>query len=258
MLGAVNLLVTYLVGTKVQVLLASGAVKFVVLPSCGEHGDLGDLVARFYLTNFLLLLVDHIPVGFSDFVAILLESLNSIIVFVNDPVDGDDIGGTLGVEFLLPVRPLHDVDAEGRQEVDGLSNVVALGEAAVVCLEEGADEVVGPLVGLVYRDAGLDQLQWVHHEGDSVEEGLLVAVEAVFILNVSIKFLFVVARHHVPGFNSPLVVIIERVDAQVLDVPAEAGEEAAHVDPGVGDAAHFLLPLRTHAQHRRGTVHHVV
>ena len=155
---------------------------------------------------------------------------------MNNPVEGKHIRAFLLLTRLGSFGLSHHGDAIGRKKVNGLSHIVGLGEAAVVGFEESADVVPWVLVSLVDGDAVIDEFERVHHECDAVEQSFLAGFQAVSFFDVGVEFLFMGARDHVPCLNSTLVVVVQRVDPQVLHVPAERRKLHAHVDPRMSDA----------------------
>ena len=116
----------------------------------------------------------------------------------------------------------------------------------MVGLKKSADKVSWSLVGFVNRNSLLYQLKWVHHECDSVQKSLFMSPRTILILHIGIEGLLVRTWNYIPSFYSSFVIIVERINPEVFHMPAEAGEEASHVDPRMGDPTYFLLTFLAH------------
>lgn len=112
-----------------------------------------------------------------------------------------------------------------------------MGETRVIGLVESAHVLSHLLVGLVDGDSLLNELERIEHKGDPVEQ---VAATSL-VLDVLVELVLVALRDDVPGLGGARVAVVEGVEPEILDVPAEGGEHHAHVDPGRGDAANVLL-----------------
>lgn len=98
--------------------------------------------------------------------------------------------------------------------------------------EERANEFPGLLVGLVHSDAFEPQLLGIEHQRNFGQ-----TLPATLLVRVLLEERTIAFWDHVPDLGRPAVVIVQGVHAAVLDVPAERGEEHAHIDPWGRDSA---------------------
>lgn len=109
-------------------------------------------------------------------------------------------------------------------------------------LGESKDVASGCMIDFVDLDACFADFERVDHEGDAMHKvrfgGYLLVVA---LLNEFIKPLLLGARNDIPNFTGALVIVVERVDVEVLDVPAEGGEFHPKVYPWDSDSANLLI-----------------
>jgi len=110
------------------------------------------------------------------------------------------------------------------------------------------------LVCLVDLNTVFLELYWVNHESNAVEE---LPLSCLFE-DIGIKKLFVAFGNDIPGFDGPLVAVVERIQPEVFDMPAERGKHHAHIDPRNGDAADFLIVLFRNFENRARRLKHIV
>ena len=72
------------------------------------------------------------------------------------------------------------------------------------------------------------------------------------LLDILIERLFLMARYDIPCLSLAVMRVVNRVEEEVLDVPAKGGELHAHIHPRQRDSTDLLLLLPDDAQERGG------
>lgn len=63
----------------------------------------------------------------------------------------------------------------------------------------------------------------------------------ILLLDIPIKLLLLLTRNNIPGLGRPKVVIVQRINKQILNMPAERSELHAHVHPRRGHATDLIV-----------------
>jgi len=98
----------------------------------------------------------------------------------------------------------HDIEAVHGDNVYSFTDVKALGEARMVCVEKGEDILMRPLVSLIYLNAVLYQFKWINHKGYAIEKLAM----ADLIEHISVKSIFIGLRDDVPSLGCAFVAVV--------------------------------------------------
>lgn len=78
------------------------------------------------------------------------------------------------------------------------------------------------------------------------------------LLDVFVKELLLMPWDDVPSLGLSVVVVVDRVQEEILDMPAKGGELHAHIHPWLGNTTNLLLFLVNYPQQGRGRFVEVV
>ena len=97
------------------------------------------------------------------------------------------------------------------------------------------------LIDLSDLDAMLDQIERVEHQSNPVKDiGPRLEKLTKLYFSKGIKLLLLGFWHHIPGFGRAQMVVVQTVDVEVLNVPAERGKLHSQIDPGRCHSANSL------------------
>lgn len=130
-----------------------------------------------------------------------------------------------------------ELDPRRGSEVDCLCDIIASRKARVIGLRECHDELP---FSLDYSVNGDSVFLFQKHRVQAGEQvvhavGLFLVNMGVFLPHSIVHLLFVRTGDSIPDFRASEMHVIDRVHVGVLHVPAETGENHAHVNPGVAD-----------------------
>lgn len=129
-----------------------------------------------------------------------------------------------------------------------------MGEACVIGFEESADVFALSLMGFVNGDAILDDLKRVKHESNSVQQVLASGL----LDHILIKLLLILPGDDVPSLGATLMVIVNRIEPQILDMPTEGRKPHSHINPRHRNATDKLLLLIGNLEDRVGRLIRVI
>ena len=132
---------------------------------------------------------------------------------------------------------LDDVQAIAAHKINSLSYVVTMREPAVIRLHsnypylcESKHIVPRSLMHLEDVNPCLDELQRIDHQCDLFQK-ILLAIVLVIFLDILIEHFFLMAWDDIPCFCLTIMRVINRVEEEVLDMPAKCSKLHAHIHP---------------------------
>lgn len=89
-------------------------------------------------------------------------------------------------------------------------------------------------------NACLDELQRIDHQCNLFEKVLLATV-LMILPDILIEGLFLMAGDDIPCLSLTIMRVINRVEEEVLDMPAEGSELHAYIHPRQGNSTNLLF-----------------
>ncbi len=132
----------------------------------------------------------------------------------------------------------------GDNKIGGFAYIKGRGKTTVISFEKGANKLFRVMICLVNSDFFLNKFYRVDHISNLINHLLLT----IFLLNKIIELLFVSLWDDIPYFCTSKVIVVDRVDPRVLNVPAKGRKHHTNIHPRDVYATDVLTSLITYVE----------
>jgi len=155
---------------------------------------------------------------------------------MDDPVIAEQWSIFDYTEFLYIRQTISD------HKIDCLADIKSTWITTMIRSKKCTNILLCLLISLVYWYPLSHNLSGINHIGNLRHQILIT----IFPVNKRIELVFVSLRNEVPDFVWAKMIIVERVDLAIFNMPAESSELHAHIEPRDSYTTNVLIMLVTY------------